>query len=169
MAITWAGDTMGCRAAGFSGVVELPFCRGRSRRIYCRSVAVVRVPLGQLSAGVQWRFYTLISGDGFKVYKSDFGSDPVGLFEWGEKGDAQDASPPGQFARQSEFRLAARRAAMKEVANSKWRRLLPYTDVRRGASALFYETVRRKSAPRWRGPAEILGRGETGVTVTINV
>ena len=67
--------------------------------------------------------------------------------------------------------MMVREAARKEVANSKLRRRLAYdksskcTDVGIGDTAPFYEAANGKSAPRRKGPARILGFGDTGVTV----
>ena len=57
-----------------------------------------------------------------------FGSNPVDLFGW-EGGDedmlfAQDTSLAGQFVNQRKLRMRAQEATLKEIANSKLRRLL---------------------------------------------
>ena len=84
---------------------------------------------------------------------------------------AQDTSISGQFVQQWKLRMKAQEAAMKEIANSKLRRLLAYnktfecTDIKMGDTVLFYKSPHRKSHPRWRGPAKILDIDETGVTV----
>ena len=67
---------------------------------------------------------------------------------------AQDASISGQFAQQWQLRIRAR-----EIDNSKLRRLLAYNktldcvDIKVGDVALFYKAPKKKSNPRWRGPA----------------
>ena len=68
--------------------------------------------------------------------------------------------------------MRAKEAALKEAANSKLRRLLAYDKSCNRANiairdpAPFYKAQSRKSTPRWRALAEILGIGETGVTAT---
>ena len=65
----------------------------------------------------------------------------------------------------------AQEAAQGEIANSILRRLLSQnqlsecTYVKVGDSVLAHKAARRKSAPRWRGPAASLGIDENGVTV----
>ena len=60
---------------------------------------------------------------------------------------------------------------MKEIANSKLRRLLARNktldcvDIKVGGSVLFYEAPQKKSNPRWRGPAAILDIDESGVVL----
>ena len=67
--------------------------------------------------------------------------------------------------------MMAQGAALKEVANSKLRRLLAYNktfncaDIKVGDLVLFYKAPHRKSRPRWRGPALLLDIDETGATV----
>ena len=52
--------------------------------------------------------------------------------------------------------MMAQEAALKEVANSKLRRLLAHnktfncTDIKVGDTVLFYKAPHRKSHPRWR-------------------
>ena len=69
---------------------------------------------------------TMISANGFSVYRMAFGSNPTELFGWeGTDEDltfAQDASLTGQFAHQWKLRMRGREAALKGVANSKLRR-----------------------------------------------
>ena len=65
----------------------------------------------------------------------------------------------------------AQGAALKEVATRKLRWLLSYSEsfdcaeVAMEPAMLFYKTVNRKGAPRWRGSTKILGIGETGTSV----
>ena len=65
----------------------------------------------------------------------------------------------------------AQEAAPEEIANAKLRRLLARNpsfecaEALVGDSALFFKTVSRKSATRWRGPAVISEIDEAGVTV----
>ena len=67
--------------------------------------------------------------------------------------------------------MMAQEAALKEVANSKLRRLparkksFKCTDVQIGDAAIFFEATNRKIKPRWRGPERILDIDETGATV----
>ena len=67
--------------------------------------------------------------------------------------------------------MMAQEDALKEVANSELRRVLAYnnafncTDFSIGYSALFFETVNRRSTPRCCGPAKILDVDETGAAV----
>ena len=57
-----------------------------------------------------------------------FGSNPAGLFGWGsDEKDlmyTQDTSLARRFVQQCRRRMRAQKAALKEVANSKLRRLL---------------------------------------------
>ena len=67
--------------------------------------------------------------------------------------------------------MMAQEATLEEIANRKLRRLLAFNmsltcaDVELGDTALFCRAQRKKSAPRWRGPAFISDIDETGVTV----
>ena len=69
--------------------------------------------------------------------------------------------------------MMAQAAALKEATNSKLRRLMANNKsvncagVAVGYCVLFYMTGNRKSAPRWRGPAEILNIDETRVIVKL--
>ena len=80
---------------------------------------------------------------------------------------AQDTSPSGQFAHQWKSRMMAQ----EEVATGELRRLLARNkscecaDVRIGDAGPFHEAMKRKSSPRWRGPAMILAIDETAATV----
>ena len=68
--------------------------------------------------------------------------------------------------------MRAREAALKEVADSKLRRLLANAksficaDIPIGDSVLFYKAQHRESSTQWRGPANVQEMGETGVTAT---
>ena len=67
--------------------------------------------------------------------------------------------------------MMAREAALKEIANSRLRRLLGFNksitcaDVKIGDTVLFYKARRKESAPRRRGPALISDIYDTGATV----
>ena len=70
----------------------------------------------------------MLSSSGFSAYQMVFGSNPVDFCGW-EDGDedllfAQDSSLAGQFVQQWKLRTRAQEATLKEVANSKLRRLL---------------------------------------------
>ena len=112
---------------------------------------------------------------GYSAFQLVFGSNPADRYGWEDNDDdllfAQDTSASGQFVQQWKLRMMAQEAALKEVANSKLRRLLAHNktfncaDIKVGDTALFYKAPHRKSHPRWRGPALILDIDETGVTV----
>ena len=106
-----------------------------------------------------------------------FGSNPVDLFGW-EDGDedmmfAQDATLAGQFVNQWKLRVKAHEATLKEITNSKLRRLLVHnttfncTEIHVGNTVLFRKERRWKSSPRLRGPAKVLGIDETGSTESL--
>ena len=107
---------------------------------------------------MQRRLNAIISGGGFSAT-------PVDLSGWDAKGEdllsAQDTSLTGQSAQE---------AASEDVASSKLRSLLACnksfkcTGVQIGDAALFYPAANRKSAPRRRGLATILGVDGTCVT-----
>ena len=84
---------------------------------------------------------------------------------------AQDTSVPGQFAQHWELRMIAQEAALKEAKDCKLLRLLAYyktfncAGVKIGGSVRFFETPSRRSQPKWRWPACILGIDETRVAV----
>ena len=65
----------------------------------------------------------------------------------------------------------AQEAALKQVANSKLRRLLAHNktsncaDIKVGDAVLCPKAPHRRSQQRWRGPALILDIDETGVMV----
>ena len=64
----------------------------------------------------------LISANGHWAFQSVFGSNPAGLYGWGNRKEdslfAQDTSVSGQYVQQSKLRMMA-----QEVVNSKLRRL----------------------------------------------
>ena len=68
--------------------------------------------------------------------------------------------------------MRAQEATLKEVANSKLRRLLARNktfncaEIDVGDMVLFYKAQSRKSAPRWRGPAKVLEIDDSEVTVS---
>ena len=88
------------------------------------------------------------------------------LYGWDDSGGdllfAQDSSISGQFAQQWLLRIRAQEAALKEIANSKLRRLLAYNktfdcvDIKVGDTVHVFKAPQRKSNPRWRGTATIL-------------
>ena len=86
---------------------------------------------------------------------------------------AQDTSLASQFVQQRKLRMRAQEGTLKEIADSKQRRLLARNktincpNVAAGDSALFYKAQSRKSSPRWRGHAKILDIFDTGVTVSL--
>ena len=65
--------------------------------------------------------------------------------------------------------MTAQEAELEEVANSKLRCPLAYTetficaDFKFGGSVFSHKAPSRKSQPKWRGPAWILDTDETGV------
>ena len=72
----------------------------------------------------------MLSASGFSAYQMVFGSNPVDLFGW-DDGDedllsAQDTSLAGQFVNHWKLRMRAQEATMREVANSKLRRILAH-------------------------------------------
>ena len=96
------------------------------------------------------------------------------LYGWGDQDEdllfAQDASVSGQLSQQRELRTALQETALKEVTNSKLRRLLAYSytfycaDVKIGDSVLLYKAPNRRNQPKWGEPACILDVDETGVS-----
>ena len=83
----------------------------------------------------------------------------------------QHTSISGQFVQRWRLRIRAQKAALKESANSKLRRLLACNktfdcvDIKVGYSVLFYKAPRKKSNPRRRGPATILDIDESGAVL----
>ena len=84
----------------------------------------------QFLAEVQWRLETLISGGCFSVYQMVSGSNPAELVGWGDKNEdqtfARDTSLSGQFAQQWKLRVMAQEAALKEIADRRFRRLMTF-------------------------------------------
>ena len=72
----------------------------------------------------------MVSASGFSAYQLVFGSNLMDVYGWdGSDEDllfAQDTSISGQFVQQWQLRIRAQEAALKEIANSKLRRLLAY-------------------------------------------
>ena len=82
--------------------------------------------------------------------------------QWGDGDEglllAQDTSLSGQFVQPWEIRMMAPEAAVMEVSNIE----LPGSYG--WGVCTICKTANRQSAPRWRGPAEILDNDETGAT-----
>ena len=82
---------------------------------------------------------------------------PADLYDWEDKDEdlafSQDTSLPGQLAQQWKARMMAQEAALREIANSRLRRLLALnksfscTDVKIGGAVLFFKARSKKSAP----------------------
>ena len=91
---------------------------------------------------------TMVPAIGYPTYRLAFGSNPMDLYGWGDTDEdllfAQDTSISGQFVQQWQLRIRAQEAALKEIADSKLRRLLAYNktfdcvDINAGDSVLFY-------------------------------
>ena len=102
----------------------------------------------------------MVSASGYSAFRLVFGSNPVGLYGWGDQDEnlllAQDSSVSEQFAQRWKLRMMAQEVALKEVANGKLRRLLAYnttsncTDAKNGDTVLFNEAQNRKRRPKWR-------------------
>ena len=102
------------------------------------------------------------------------GSNPVDLYGWEDADEdltfAHVTSLSGQFAQQWKLRMMAQEATLKEITNSRLRRLLAFnksftcTDVKTGDTVLFSNAKRKKSAPRRRGPVLISDIDEAGAT-----
>ena len=133
-----------------------------ARGIYNRMQADGQYAGRQLISEAQFRLNATQSANGFSAYQMVFRSIPADNFGWGDE-DAdllfeRDTSLSGQFVARRKLRMMAREAALKEIANSKLRRILAFNDsfksagVRLGGEVLFYRAPSRKSAPRWRGP-----------------
>ena len=146
-----------------------------ARGIYNRPKADRFYTGSQILTEAQWRLNTMVSASGYSAYQLVFGSNPMDLYGWGDTDEdllfARDTSISGQFVQQWQLRIRAQEAALKEIANSKLRRLLAYNktfdcaDIKVGGSVLFYKAPRKKSNPRWRGPAAILDIDESGVVL----
>ena len=87
-----------------------------------------RFPSRQILAEGQWCLNATISAGGFSANPMVFGSNPMDLFGWEDADDdstfAQDTPLAGQVAQQWELRMRAQETVLKEVADSKLRRLL---------------------------------------------
>ena len=128
----------------------------------------------QLIAEIQFCLNTMVSTSGFSAYQLVFGSNPADNFGWGDDDEdllfAQDTSLSGQFVANWKLRMIAQEAALKQIANSKLRRILAFNnsfesaDVKVGGEVLFYKAPTKKSIPRRRGPAKVLLIDESGVT-----
>ena len=101
---------------------------GFANGIYNRLVDGDRFLSRPILSEVQWWPNTLLSPSGFSAYQMVFGSNPVDLFGWEDVDEdllfAQDTALAGQFVQQWKLRMRAHEATLKQVANSKLRRLL---------------------------------------------
>ena len=101
---------------------------GLARGIYYRLVADGRYAGKQFLSEVQFRLDAMQLSSGFSSYQLVFGSNPVDNYGWRDGGGdllvAQDTFLSGQFAPEWKLRMLAQDAALKEVDNSKLRRLL---------------------------------------------
>ena len=148
---------------------------GLARGIYNRLIVDDRFSSDTILSEVQWCLNTMLSSSVFSSYQMVFGSNPIDLYGWEDSEEdllfAQDTSVAGQFVNQWKLRMRAQEATLKEVANSKLRRILAHnqtfnsSDVKVGDMVIFYKAQNRKSSPRWRGPAKVLELDETGATV----
>ena len=148
---------------------------GLARGIYNRLKEDRHYTGPRILAEVQWCLNTLVSASGYSAYQLVFGSNPMDLYGWDDSDAdllfAQDTSISGQFVHQWQLRIRAQEAALKDIANSKLRRLLAYNktfdsvDIKVGGEVLFYKAPQKKSNPRWRGPAKILDIDESGVVL----
>ena len=82
----------------------------------------------------------------------------------------RNTSLSGQFTFQGAMRVTSQKELLKETGNSKSRRISDCDQTPKsvgvsvGDSAISYERISRKSAPKWRGLAIILDIGEAGAT-----
>ena len=100
----------------------------------------------------------MVSASGFSAYQLVFGSNPADNFGWGDEDEdllfAQDTSLSGQFVANWKLRMLAQEAALKEIANSKLRRILAFNnsfesvDVKVGDEVLFYKAPTKKKTFR---------------------
>ena len=127
--------------------------------IYNRMHADGRYAGRQLISEVQFCLNTMPSTNRFSAYQLAFGSNPADNFGWGDEDEdlfAQDTSLSGQFVAQWKLRMMAQEAALREIANSKLRRILAFNnsfgsaDVRVGGEVLFYKALSGKAL---QGPA----------------
>ena len=129
----------------------------------------------QILAEAQWCLNSRVSASGCSAYQLVLGSNPTDLYGRGDTDEdllfAQDTSISGQSARQWQLRIRAQEAALKEIANSRPRRLLAYNKtfdcvgIKVGDSALCYKAPHKKSNARWTGSATILDIDESGVAL----
>ena len=81
---------------------------------------------------IQFRLNAMLASNGFSAYQMVFGSNPADNFGWGDEDEdllfAQDTSLSGQFVAQWKLRMLAQEAALKEIANSKLRRILAFNN-----------------------------------------
>ena len=122
---------------------------GLARGIYNRLIEDDRFSNKTIPSEVQWRLNTMLSASGFSAYQMVFG--------WGGGGEdllsAQDTSLSRQFAQQWKLRMRAQEATLREVANSKLRRLLAHNqtfscaEIDVGDMVLFFKAQSRKSSP----------------------
>ena len=149
---------------------------GLARGIYNRPKADGRYAGRQLLTEVQFCLTAMLSTNGFSAYQMVFGSNPADNFGWGD-GDgnlpfAQGTSQSGHFVAQWKLRMMAQETALREIANSKLRRISARNnspdsvDVRAVGEVLFHKALSRRSSPRWRGPAKVLPLDETGATLS---
>ena len=99
----------------------------------------------------------MLSSSGFSAYQMAAGSQLADLFGWDDSEEdlffAQDTSLAGQFVNQWKLRMRAQEATLREVANSKLRRISAHNQTFNCAEAavgdmvLFYKTPYRKSSP----------------------
>ena len=148
---------------------------GLARGTYGRLKADRFYTGSQILAEAQRYLNTIVSASGYSAYQLVFGSNPMDLYGWGDTDEdlllARDTSTSSQFAQQWQLRFCAQEAALREIANSKLRRLLAYSktldcvDIKVGDSVLFYKAPHKKSNPRWGGPAAILEINESGAVL----
>ena len=145
----------------FQGVGAHPWIlerrNGLARGIYNRLHAEKFYSGAQILSEVQWCLNTMVSASGFSAYQLVFGSSPMDLYGWDDTDEdllfAQDTSISGQFVHQWQLRMRAQEASLKEIANSKLRRLLAYNktfdcvDIKVGDTALFLRHLRRRAIP----------------------
>ena len=109
---------------------ELERRNGLVRGIFYRLIAHDRFSDKQIPSGVQWRVNALIPAGGNSENQMVFGSNPADLFGWDTREEdlffAQETSLAGRFVQRRNLRVMARKAALKEEANSKLRRLPAY-------------------------------------------
>ena len=84
----------------------------------------------QILSAVRWRPNALIPVGGFSALRMVFGANPADLYGWEDKDEdltfAQDTSLSGRFVQQWALRIMAQEAALREIADSRLRKLLAY-------------------------------------------